>query len=97
MWAGLAIPGIANLLLTGQLWLSSINQLPTLITSIDHIYFKKTETGCEVTYDALLELNGPLSFLDVAIKKMFKRIGDKAATGLAEALDGEVTEAKLVN
>jgi len=64
-------------------------------TSVDHIYFKKTETGCEVTYDALLELNGPLSFLDFALKKMFKRIGDKAATGLAEALDGEVTEAKL--
>ena len=42
-----------------------------------------------VTYDAELTLNGLLRIFDPVLGLGFKRIGDKAATGLIRALDGE--------
>jgi len=44
--------------------------------------------GCDVTYDATLELNGLLSIADLGLRLFFDRIGDKAAAGLVKVLDG---------
>jgi carbon monoxide dehydrogenase subunit G len=59
-----------------------------MFTSIDRIDVVPDGRGCRVTYDADLRLNGPLALLDPALKLAFKRIGDRAAAGLATALDG---------
>lgn len=46
--------------------------------------------GSLLTYDAELELRGPLRLADPLLALGFDRIGDKAASGLAEHLDGTV-------
>lgn len=62
-----------------------------MLTSIDRVSVKADgPTGCLVTYDAELTLNGPLRLADFALKPMFKRIGDRAARGLVVALAGDV-------
>lgn len=58
--------------------------------SYDVIEFTSTETGCVVGYDATLELRGALGVATPALGPMFKKIGDGAAAGLAEALGGEI-------
>lgn len=59
-----------------------------LLRSYDIIEVTPTETGCEVFYDARLTLNGPLGLADPLLGLVFERIGDKAAAGMAQALDG---------
>jgi hypothetical protein len=59
-------------------------------TSIDEIRVIADGTGCKVTYDAELLLNGVLSVFDIALKRVFNRIGDRAAKGLATFLNGEI-------
>jgi carbon monoxide dehydrogenase subunit G len=61
----------------------------TLLTSIDRIDVVADGDGSLVTYDAELRLNGPLGLFDPALRLAFGRIGDRAAAGLARALDGE--------
>lgn len=62
-----------------------------MLTSIDRVSIKPDgPSGCLVTYDAELRLNGPLRLADLALKPMFKRIGDRAARGLVVALAGDV-------
>lgn len=62
-----------------------------MLTSIDRVSINAAAgSGCLVTYDAELRLNGPLRFADFALKPMFKRIGDRAARGLVVALAGDV-------
>ncbi len=62
-----------------------------MLTSIDRVSVNAdAASGCLVTYDAELRLNGPLRMADVALKPMFKRIGDRAAQGLVIALAGDV-------
>lgn len=61
-----------------------------LLTSIDTITVVADGTGSIVTYDAELTLNGLLGLTDPILGLAFKRIGDRAATGLIEALDGEI-------
>ena len=65
-----------------------------LLTSLDRITVAKAEDGdgCVVTYDAELTLNGPLGLADPLLGVAFGRIGDKAAAGLVEALNGEQVE-----
>jgi len=64
-----------------------------LLTSLDTITVVGDGTGSVVTYDAELTLNGPLRVADPLLGLSFKKIGDRAATGLIGALDGErVTE-----
>lgn len=46
--------------------------------------------GSTVTYDATLNLNGPLGLLDPLLGLFFNRIGDKAAGGLEKALSGVI-------
>ena len=59
------------------------------LTSLDTITVEPDGDGSLVTYDAELTLGGALRFADPILGVAFKRIGDKAAAGLVEALDGE--------
>lgn len=61
-----------------------------MLTSIDRITVSESVSGCSVTYDAELVLNGPLRFADFVLKPLFNRIGGRAAQGLVTALAGEV-------
>lgn len=61
----------------------------TLLTSLDRIEVRPHgETGSIVTYDAELTLNGPLSLADPLLERAFEGIGERAADGLVEALNG---------
>ena len=46
------------------------------------------DSGCIVTYDADLRLRGPLRVVDPFLALLFRRIGDRAAAGLRQRLDG---------
>ncbi len=61
------------------------------ITSTDRITIVAATAGCRVTYDAQLQLNGPLRALDCLAKIVLNRIGHRAAAGLRRALHGEET------
>jgi hypothetical protein len=58
-------------------------------TSTDVITVEPHGDGSIVTYAADLDMPFPLSLADGWLKKIFDRIGDAAAAGLADALDGE--------
>ena len=60
-----------------------------LFRSYDQIEITPTEDGCDVLYDATLDLNGPLGLVDPFLKLFFNRVGDKASAGLETALEGE--------
>ena len=47
--------------------------------------------GSRVTYDAVLELQGVLKVADPLLALGFGKVGDRAAAGLADHLDGSVT------
>jgi hypothetical protein len=59
-------------------------------TSIDEIRVVAQSTGSLVTYDAELKINGVLSVFDFALRRIFNRIGDRAARGLASFLKGSI-------
>lgn len=61
-----------------------------MLMSYDVVTVEATDTGALVTYEAELALNGPLGIADPFLAPFFDRIGDKAAAGLATALDGEL-------
>lgn len=58
-----------------------------VFTSIDRITVIPTPTGCTVTYNAELRMNGLLSLADPGLRMVFHRIGDRAARGLRSALN----------
>jgi carbon monoxide dehydrogenase subunit G len=58
------------------------------VVSLDTISFEPHGEGTRVTYDADLRLKGPAQLADPLLKLVFTRIGDKAAAGLHEALQG---------
>ena len=63
----------------------------TFITSVDTITVEPADEGpgSIVTYDADVTLNGLLRIGDPILGLAFDRIGDRAARGLTEKLDGE--------
>jgi len=61
----------------------------SVLRSYDVIEVTPTSDGCEVLYDAELTLNGPLGLADPLLALVFDRIGDKAAAGMVDALDGK--------
>ena len=63
-----------------------------ILHSDDRIVVEPDEGGSIVTYDARLHLRGPLKIADGALQRSFDRIGERAASGLCEALDGERVE-----
>ncbi|MEQ1699458.1 MAG: SRPBCC family protein [Ilumatobacteraceae bacterium] len=58
------------------------------LTSTDKVLVRPDGEGSLVTYDAVLELNGPLRLFDPLLKLAFGRIGERAAAGLRAALGG---------
>ncbi len=66
-----------------------------LFTSIDKISFETTESGCNVTYLARLDINLGLSIFDGRVSRRFKQICDDAVVGLADALKGETISSGL--
>jgi carbon monoxide dehydrogenase subunit G len=60
----------------------------SMLTSTDKVVVRPDGDGSLVTYDALLELNGPLRLFDPVLELAFGRIGDRAAAGLRTALGG---------
>ncbi len=56
--------------------------------SEDRVRVTPNGSGCTVEYDAQLRLNGPFHLFDLALRPVFKRIGDRAAAGLRTALEG---------
>jgi hypothetical protein len=63
-----------------------------LLTSVDRITIAALPSGCSVTYEAVLTLNGPLRYIDAALSPLFKRIGSRAAQGLVTVLAGEAVD-----
>jgi hypothetical protein len=59
-----------------------------LFTSYDDVVVEAWGGGARVTYAAELVLNGPLAVFDRALRPVFRRIGDRAARGLAQFLSG---------
>lgn len=60
------------------------------LSSKDVVTVAPEGDGCVCTYDATLTLNGALRALEPVMALIFRRIGDRAARGLAEALDGVI-------
>ncbi len=58
----------------------------SFLTSIDEITVEPAGSGCSVTYDATLTLNGLLGVFDPLLRVAFRRIGDRAAAGLKRVL-----------
>lgn len=58
-------------------------------TSTDVVSIEPADEGSVVTYAAELDMPFPLSLADRWLQGVFDRIGDKAAAGLAAAVDGE--------
>jgi len=58
-------------------------------TSLDTVTVERVDEMTEVVYDARLMLSFPLSLGDRLLREPFRRIGDAAAAGLADTLDGE--------
>ena len=58
----------------------------TLFTSIDRITVNKTDTGCEVIYDAMLTANWIIAPMNLLLGKVFNKIGDTATRGLRKVL-----------
>ena len=61
----------------------------SFLTSVDEIGVESSGSGCIVTYDAKLTLNGPLVLFDPLLRLAFRRIGDRAAAGLKRVLVGK--------
>jgi hypothetical protein len=65
-----------------------------MLSSVDTIEVRPDDRdGSIVTYDAELTLAGVLAAADPLLKRAFDGIGDRAANGLVNALDGERVEA----
>ena len=68
----------------------SANGGTTISSTVDSSTDLSKVQSSIVTYDAVLKLKGVLGVSDPLLKLAFNRIGDRAAAGLVEALDGEV-------
>ena len=54
----------------------------SMFTSIDRITITPTATGCDITYDAQLTLNGLFAPFNLMLGLVFNKVGDSAAKGL---------------
>jgi len=61
----------------------------SLLTSVDEVRVEASDSGCSVTYDATLTLNGPLCLFRPALAFGLRHIGDRAAAGLKRVLSGK--------
>lgn len=59
------------------------------LLSVDVMTFERADDGgCRVTYDADLSLKGAVRFANPLLSVVFGRIGDRAAAGLRQVLEG---------
>lgn len=58
----------------------------TIFTSIDRVTVVPTETGCDVTYDAILTANWVVAPMNLFLGPIFKKVGDSATKGLRKVL-----------
>lgn len=61
----------------------------SFLTSVDEVRVEASGSGCIVTYDAKLTLNGPLCLFDPLLRLAFRSIGNRAAAGLKRVLSGK--------
>jgi dehydrogenase/reductase SDR family member 12 len=59
-----------------------------LLRATDQIVVTESRDGSAVDYAAEVRLRGPLRVLDLLLRRGFRAVGDRAATGLAQALSG---------
>jgi len=62
-----------------------------LLRATDQIVVTESRDGSAVDYAAEVRLRGPLRVLDLLLRPRFRDVGDRAATGLAQALSGGPT------
>ena len=60
-----------------------------MLVSRDTVVVTPTETGSAMTYEATLNLRGPLGVADVALRPFFNRIASRAGAGLRNVLASE--------
>lgn len=70
----------------------SVRAKSELLNSYDQTTVVATGEGCTVTYSAELTLNDSLGIADEVFAKTFNIVGERAACGLAEALQGTRVE-----
>lgn len=58
----------------------------TIFTSIDRITIVPTNTGCDVTYDAILTANWIVAPMNLVLGAVFNKVGDAATKGLRKVL-----------
>lgn len=58
----------------------------TLFTSIDRVTIVPTDTGCDVTYDAILTANWIIAPMNLVLGVVFNKVGDAATKGLRKVL-----------
>ncbi len=56
------------------------------VVSLDRIVVEATDTGSRITYDAELTLKGLLKLADPILGVAFRRVGDRALTGMRATL-----------
>ena len=61
----------------------------SFLTSVDEVRVEASGSGCIVTYDSKLTLDGPLGLFDPLLRLAFRRIGDRAVAGLKRVLSGK--------
>ena len=66
----------------------SVKAQSDLLTSHDQTTVVATDEGCTVTYSAELTLNDSVGIADEEFATTFNIVGDRAARGLAKALEG---------
>jgi carbon monoxide dehydrogenase subunit G len=57
------------------------------VVSLDRITFEPSNGGTRITYDADLALKGALKLADPLLRIAFKRVGDRALSGLRSTLE----------
>ena len=57
------------------------------VTAVDTMTFRSVEAGTEVTYTAEFTFNGPARLLAPLLRPAFKRLGERAQTGMYNALN----------
>jgi carbon monoxide dehydrogenase subunit G len=63
------------------------------VVSLDRITFEPADRGTRITYDADLALKGPLKLAGPLLGVAFKRVGDRALTGLRRTLEEGLADA----
>ena len=56
------------------------------VVSLDRITFEPSDGGTRITYNADLALKGPFKLADTLLAFAFKRVGDRALTGMRKTL-----------